>query len=297
MQPKSPNLFLRSEENTLILQTVVNKSIYALLLSVFILLGSSCADSYQKVVKSTDFNYKLSKANEYYEKGAYSKAIPIYEELIPVFKGTKNIDELYFKYAMSHYNEANFLIAGFHFKNISDNYGLSPFAEECLYMTAQCDYQMSAEVPLDQTYTDKAIQSFQLYINSYPNTTRLDDCNLKIGQMRRKLELKALSAAELYLRTRHYKAAAVSFSNILVDFPDTKDAEKISYSIVKSYFLYAENSINEKQKERYEAVLESYNNLARRYANSVYLNDAKKYYDQATIKLEEIRKALESAKS
>jgi hypothetical protein len=29
----------------------------------------------------------------------------------------------------------------------------------------------------------------------------------------------------------------------------------------------------------------------------VYLNDAKKYYDQATNKLEEIRKALESTKS
>lgn len=274
-----------------------NKGIYVLLLSVIVLFGSSCADSYQKVLKSNDFNFKLTKANEYYDKGDYSKAIPIYEELIPVFKGTKNIDEIYYKYAMCHYKEANFLIAGFHFKNISDNYGLSPFAEECLYMTAQCDYEMSAEVPLDQTYTEKAIQSFQLYINSYPNTTKLDDCNLKIGQMRRKLELKALSAAELYLRTRHYKAAAVSFASILVNYPDTKDAEKITFSIVKSYYLYAENSIDKKQKERYEAVLKSYNSFARRFPSSIYLNDAKKYYNQATKRIEDIKEALKSAKS
>lgn len=277
---------------------MLNKGIYAVLLAVVILMGSSCAESYQKVLKSTDFNYKLTKANEYYGKEDYAKAIPLYEELIPVFKGTKNIDEIYFKYAMCHYNEGNFLIAGFHFKNISDNYGLSPFAEECLYMTAQCDYEMSAEVPLDQTYTEKAIQSFQLYINSYPNTTKLEDCNLKIDQMRRKLELKALAAAELYLRTRHYKAAAVSFGNILVDYPDTKDAEKISYSIVKSYLLYAENSILQKQKERYEVVVASYNAFVRRFPNSVYLNDAKKHNDEAIKKIEEIRKLeAESTKS
>ncbi len=267
----------------------MNKAIYALLLAMLVLSAPSCSESYQKVLKSADFNYKLTKANGYYDKGDYSKAIPIYEELIPVFKGTKNIDEIYFKYAMSHYREANFLIAGFHFKNISDNYPLSPFAEESLFMYAQSDYEMSAEVPLDQTYTKKAIESFQLYINSYPSSAKLDDCNMKITQMRRKLELKALSAAELYLRTKHYKAAAVSFSNILLDFPDTKDAEKISYNVVKSYFLYAQNSIATKQKERYESVISSYKNFAKRYPSSVYASDAKKYHDQAVEKLEELK--------
>lgn len=268
---------------------MLNKPIYAVVLLAVMLFTVSCAESYQKVLKSTDFNYKLTKANQYYEKADYAKAIPIYEELIPVFKGTKNIDEIYFKYAMSHYREANFLIAGFHFKNIADNYTLSPFAEECLYMYAQCDYEMSAEVPLDQTYTEKAIESFQLYINSYPNSTKLADCNLKISQMRRKLEIKALNAAELYLRTRHYKAAAVSFANILIDFPDTKDAEKISYNVVKSYYLYAENSITTKQKERYESVVVSYKNFARRFPNSNYTADAKKYNDQALEKLEALK--------
>ncbi|CAN5191678.1 hypothetical protein BH09BAC1_BH09BAC1_05740 [soil metagenome] len=267
------------------MQAVLNKGLYLTLFAA-IMLFASCAESYQKVLKSTNFDYKLQKANEYYDKAEYAKAIPIYEELIPIIKGTKNIDEVYFKYAMSHYREANFLIAGFHFKNISDNYALSPFAEESLYMFAQCQYEMSAEVPLDQTYTDKAIDAFQLYINSYPNSTKLDDCNLKIAQMRRKLELKALEAAELYLRTQHYKAAAVSFANILVDFPDTKDAEKISFNVVKSYYLYAANSITSKQKERYENVLNSYKLFFRRYPNSVYLKDAEKYQQQALEKLE-----------
>ncbi len=267
---------------------MLNKEIYITLLAALMLFASSCAESYQKVLKSTDFDYKLKKANEYYEKEEYAKAIPIYEELIPIIKGTKSIDEVYFKYAMSHYREANFLIAGFHFKNISDNYALSPFAEESLYMNAQCQYEMSAEVPLDQTYTIKAIDAFQLYINSYSSSTRLDDCNLKIGQMRRKLELKALDAAELYLRTKQYKAAAVSFANILVDFPDTKDAEKISYNVVKSYFLYAENSIVTRQKERYESVVSSYKNFARRYPNSVFIKDAQKYQELAVERLEDL---------
>lgn len=270
---------------------MLNKGIYLTLLAALVLFASSCSESYQKVLKSTDFDYKLKKANEFYDKGEFSKAIPLYEELIPIIKGTKNIDEVYFKYAMCHYREANFLISGFHFKNINDNYALSPFAEESLFMNAQCQYEMSAEVPLDQTYTKKAIDAFQLYINSYPNSTKLDECNLKIDQMRRKLEMKALAAAELYLRTRQYKAAAVSFANILVDFPDTRDAEKISYNVVKSYYLYAENSIASKQKERYESVLSAYKNFSRRYPNSTFLKDAQKYNEQALEKLETFKNA------
>jgi outer membrane protein assembly factor BamD len=76
-----------------------------------------------------------------------------------------------------------------------------------------------------------------------------------------------------------------------VDFPDTRDAEKISYNVVKSYYLYAENSITSKQKERYESVLSAYKNFSRRFPSSTFLNDAQKYNEQAIEKLEAFKNA------
>lgn len=253
-----------------------------------ILVLFSCKNSYQSLQKDPDLEKRLTAAKTYYDKGAYDKAMPLFEGLITIYKGTKSIDEIYYLYAMCHYNMANYLIAGFHFKNIHDNYPLSPYAEECLYMAAFCDYSMSADIPLDQTYTQKAIDGFQLFINSYPGSDKITEANQLIDQMRRKLEIKALNAAELYLRMGQYKAAATSFGNILTDYPDTRDDEKISFLIVKSTFLYADNSIITKQAERFQDAVKAYNLFKKKYPASTYMDEATKYFDQAQKNLQEL---------
>ena len=253
---------------------------YGYILLVMLVVGlSSCGETYNKILKSNNLDYKLTKAKEYYNEGKYDKAIPLFEELIPLYKGTVSINEIYYLYAMSHYEEASFIIAGFHFKNIHESYPLSPYAEECLYMTAFCDYKMSAEVQLDQTYTTKAIDGFQLFINSYPNSDKVTEANQMIDQLRRKLELKALNAAELYLKMKLYKAAATSFSNILIDFPDTKDDEKVSFMVVKSYYLYSQNSIRARQMERYEQAVKAYKVFEKKYKTSPFMKEAEKIYE------------------
>lgn len=275
---------------------MLKQSIYISLVALIILMVPACQNSYKKVVKSTDLEYKLSKAEEYYEKGDYDKAIPLFEELIPLYKGTVSINEIYYMYAMSHYYQASYIIAGFHFKNIHNNYPLSVFAEESLYMSAFCDYSMSAEVPLDQTYTTKAIDGFQLFINSYPESDKVAEANQLIAQMRRKLEVKALRAAELYLKMRLYRSAAVSFSNILIDFPDTKDAEKISFMVVKSYYLYAQNSVRNKQMERYKVAASAYKTFQKKYSDSTYMAEAEKLNDSVQKEMERIRTEKEKTK-
>ena len=47
---------------------------------------------------------------------------------------------------------------------------------------------------------------------------------------------------------------------MLVDFPDTKFREESFFYILKSNFLLAENSIDSKKKERYEATVKAFYN-------------------------------------
>lgn len=257
----------------------------ALLLALFV---ASCGASYNKLLKSGDFDKKLEAADKYYENEQYDKAIPLYEELIPIRKGTSSINDIYYKYAMAHYYQANYIIAGFHFKNIHDSYPNSVHAEESLYMSAFCDYMMSPEVPLDQSYTNDAIDAFQLFINSYPTSDKISEANQLIEQLRRKLEVKALNAAELYLKMELYKAAVTSLSNILIDFPDTRDAEKISFLVVKANYLYADNSIQKRQYERYKDVVAAFKIFEKKYPNSIHMSEALKYYEQTVDRISEI---------
>lgn len=249
----------------------------------------SCNNNYQKISKGSDPEAKLNLAKELYEKGDCAKALPLFEEIIPVFKGTKSIDDLYYQYADCHFQQGEYLLAAFHFKNIYDSYPLSPYAEECLYMNAYSYYMLSPEYNLDQTNTEKAIEYFQLFINTYPESEKIQECNQFIDNLRQKLETKDFKGANLYLRTGHYRAAATAFANLLRQYPDTKYAEEASFLEVKSYYLYAVNSIPEKQLERFQEARKSYDDFVYRYKDSKFIKDVTELYESALEKIEKIK--------
>ena len=63
-----------------------------------------------------------------------------------------------------------------------------------------------------------------------------------------KLETKSFEQARLYFNMEDYKAAVTAFRNLLNDFPSTSFRENSLFLIVKSEFLLAENSIDEKNR-------------------------------------------------
>ncbi len=71
------------------------------LLSFF--LFTSCSNQFNKVLKSTDYEFKLRKADEYYAKKKYKYAEQLYVELFSVFKGSDKFEELYYRYAYCSY--------------------------------------------------------------------------------------------------------------------------------------------------------------------------------------------------
>src|SRR5690606_33789470 len=120
------------------------------------------------------------------------------------------------------------------------------------FMVAYSNYQMSPTFRLDQTYTLKAIDEFQLFINAYPNNPRVEECNKLIDEMRQKLERKAFEEGLLYYNIRQYQASMQSFENLRRDFPETEEVDEVRYMIIKASFLMAENSFVDKQGERYK---------------------------------------------
>ena len=66
-----------------------------------------------------------------------------------------------------------------------------------------------------------------------------------------KLELKAFERAELYFKREYYQSAVVSFNNVLDDYPDTEFREEAMFKKSVAAFRLAENSIAEKQLQRY----------------------------------------------
>ena len=243
-----------------------------LLLAVLVMV--SCG-KHQKLIKSTDNEAKYAAAIDYYEEKDYYRALQLFQQLINFYQGTEKAEKMQFYYAYCYYYQKDNVLASYYFKRFVNNYPRSVLAEEALYMNAYCYFLDSPASSLDQTNTYTAIKELQLFINLYPNSSRVEEANKLIDQLRAKLQRKDLDIANLYLKMRLYEAAIYSYKNVLKEFPDSEYKEEILFYIFKSNYNFAENSIYSKQPERYQLALDAYNELVFQYPETKYMKEAK----------------------
>ncbi|HJX70542.1 MAG TPA: outer membrane protein assembly factor BamD [Bacteroidales bacterium] len=251
-------------------------------LLVFLLpLFLSCG-GYEKLLKGTDSNLKYKKAFEYYNKGDYARAGTLFEQIASFFRGTTKADSVYFFQAMTYFKQNDFILAGHTFKTFSDTYGNSPFAEEATYYVGYCFYLTSPRPELDQTDTYQAIQSLRLFMIRYPNSTRKEQCEKMIAEMRDKLVEKSFISARLYFDLEDYKASIVALNNSLDEYPESRYREDILFLIVKSNYMLALNSIQSKQKERFQSTIDEYYSFITEFPDSKYRKDADRIFESSS---------------
>ncbi|MBC7552626.1 MAG: outer membrane protein assembly factor BamD [Taibaiella sp.] len=257
------------------------------LLLSFTLLPS--CGQYEKIRKSTDVNYKLTKANEYFDKKEYSHANELYRELIPIMKSTRNFEALFYRYSYTFYYLKDYVEASYSFKNFTEYFPASKDAEECEFMSAVCLFKYAPKYTLDQTNSIKALEALQSYVNRYPRSARIAEANGYIDASHKKLEMKAADAAKLYYNISQYKAATVAYKSVLRDYPESPSSDLYQYMIMKSMFRYAKASVAEKQEERYANTISAYRELKDNYPQSKLLADGGKINSEATNNVKKIR--------
>ncbi len=253
-----------------------------ILIAVFSLL-TSC-DRFNKLLKSSDYDLKLKRADEYYKKGNYIKAEQLYSELISVFKGTENgkAEEIYYYFTYCNYYIGDYGLSQYHFKNYTRQFPNGKHTEECYFMNAYCYFINSPFYTLDQTDTKNAIKEFQAFVDEYPESSRIDTCNKLIDILRYKLEHKDYDQLKQYRNLadyfNDYKAVITSSKNFIKEFPDSKYVEEVAYLIIESYYLLAIKSVPGKKIERLDSAIESYLKFVDLYPKSNYLGKAEGVY-------------------
>ncbi len=253
-----------------------------------VLLLSACRSEYEKLRTSGDPSAMHQKAFEYYDKKDYIRAQGLLELALPSFRGKKEAEEMYYRYAYTYYYTRQYILASYHFNSFVQTFGGSPYKAEMAFMAAYCNYKLSPSFRLDQTYTLKAIDELQLFANTYPDSPRVKDCNQLIDEMRAKLERKAYEEGKLYFDLRNYQSAAHSFENLLRDFPETNNAENVRYMIMQASFLLAENSVVEKQGDRYQEALDQANEFLARFPSGTYAKEALQIKETALKKIKQL---------
>ena len=230
----------------------------------------SCKSQYDIVLNSSDVNLKYDAAMAYFNEGKYYKAAALFESLSVLTNGTERDDTVQYYWGLSNYRYKDFYTAETNFDRFVTNFPRSPFASEARFLRIDCLYRSTYRWELDQAPTYSAIEIISQYIQENPKSTHVPICRKMLAELNERLDKKAFENARLYYKMEDYKAAWVSFKNILKDDYDNVYREDILYYLAKSSYKYALNSTESKQRERYLTFVDDYYNFIGEAPESPY---------------------------
>lgn len=252
---------------------------------------TSCSE-YQKALNKDDVTQKYYMGEKMYEQGKYNKAIRLFEQIAPGYRGKPQAEKMFYMYAKSSYEMNQFGMAAHLFERFIGGYPNSEKIEEAWFLVGKSYANLSPRYSKDQIDTYKAIEKLQEFINRFPESEYAESANQIIISLNQTIEKKYFEIAKQYNTiagyTRDYNAAIVALDNFLIDYPGTIYTEDALYYKFDSLYHLAVNSISSRKKERLEQAKSAYDALVRFEPES-------KYKDQINKMIEEINQELQKS--
>lgn len=238
-----------------------------------------------------DVAYK--KALSLYQAEEYADAATAFETVVSVGRGTDYAESGQFYLAESYFNDGRYLLAANSYERFTTLYPQSPKRQTAAFKEALSYYNLSPRYRIDQEYTREAIEKFRLFISRYPDSEEADQAAQYLTDMRSKLAKKHYYAAEMYMRTDQYQAAIIYYDLVINDFPETSWAEQALVDEIAAYNEYASLSVRDKQYERYQKAVESYEKYLQLFPNGPHREQAEELVDDARAALANLSPVVE----
>jgi outer membrane protein assembly factor BamD len=244
-------------------------------LLMFSLVFFSCGE-YQKVLNKGTIEEQYKMATKMYESNKYGKALRLFEKITPTYRGKPQMERIQFMVAQSNFNEKNYSTSGYYFDRFAKNYSKSSKKEEASFLSAYSYKLASPRFSLDATDTNKALESFQTFIDTYPDSDKIEEANTHYKELRYKLQKKSFEIAKTYYRTadydlRNYKAAIQAFDNLLSDYLGSEFKEEAYYYRLKAAHDFVLKSTVRRKAERIKDAIEAYEKLKRNFPESKFM--------------------------
>ena len=221
---------------------------------------TSCGE-YNKLLKSTDYEYKYEAAKNYFAKGQYNRSATLLNELITILKGTDKAEESLYMLGMSYYNQKDYQTAAQTFITYFNTYPRGTFTELARFHAGKALFLDTPE-PKKQEAQDM------------------------IFALQDKLVLKELYSARLYYNLgnylgNNYESCVITAQNALKDYPYTDYREELSILVLRARHEMAIYSVEDKKMDRYRETIDEYYAFKNEFPESKYLKEAEKIFNES----------------
>lgn len=196
---------------------------------MFFVFGCSSAVDTSKFNAEEFYNY----AFKLYNDEDYELALQEFQSFLLQYSGSAFNDDAQYYLGMTYFKRKQYLLSAYEFSKLIKNIPASPFVPDAQFNLAESYYELSPSYPLDQTYTKKAIEEFQAFIDFFPSNTKVEDAENKIKFLTDKLAQKDYQSALIYEKMEYEKAAIKYYANVAETYHDTKYAPLSLYNKIK----------------------------------------------------------------
>lgn len=263
----------------------------AIIIVLAALLMTSCATEFNRVYKCIDYDYKYEYAKECFAKGKFSQAITLLQELVTIQKGTENAEECLYMLGMAQFCDKDYETASLTFKKYFKTYPKGRYAEQAAYYVGQSLFMSMPDPRLDQTPTMGAINAFQEFMDFYPESHLRGKSQQKMIELEDNLIAKEYMSARLYYYLggyfgnctnggSNYEACIITAENALKAYPYMTMREDFYILIMKSKYELAQQSVEDKQEERYRDAEDECYAFINEFPESEEVETAQKYIEK-----------------
>ena len=199
-----------------------------ILLSLTAILFWSCSSSV--IVSELNPEEHLKYAIKLYEEEDYQEAVKEFESILLQYAGSSLIDDAQYYIGLTRFQREEYIIAAYEFSKLIKNMPASSFVADAQFMLAECYYGLSPNYNLDQVYTKKAIEEYQVFIDFFPLNERVNKAEEKINELNEKLARKNFTIAKIYEKMDYYTASMKYYDYVVETYHDTEYAPSALFS-------------------------------------------------------------------
>jgi outer membrane protein assembly factor BamD len=205
------------------------KKLFFLLLLPVIFAG--CSGSIDTTNLGPEERLKFAQA--LYNDEDYLEAVAEFQNIVLQYPGNAVVDDAQYYLGLTRFNRAEYILAAFEFSKLLKAMPASDYVPDAQFMLAESYYQLSPNFTLDQTYTRKAVEEFQAFIDFFPANTRVAEAEKKINELNNKLAQKEFNNAVIYEKMEYYNAALIYYNNVIETYHDSRFAPTALYNRIQ----------------------------------------------------------------
>lgn len=196
-----------------------------------------CSSGADKVDLEEEIRRRFDKGMVYLGKERYLRAQEEFNYVVISGSHTDLGDDAQFYLAESYFLNQEYVQAISEYDRLIRTMPFTPFMETARYRICTCYVKESLPYYHDQTYTEKAVEKLQEFLDDYPQTEHRDESNELIDELREKRAKKLYETALLYIKLEEFSSAIFALEEIVEKYYDTSLIGPAHVGIIRCHSL------------------------------------------------------------